>query len=194
MKLRLSARSPDPTPKITLRFGGQKSNGVSVDNEALRRQQDLVRAGANGLGPVVGNGASSHPSPCKSFGSSHSRSDPTPIPPISQGSHEVNRSGPAEHPNTYTNGVKSESQIGQSPALGSVQLSRDSIGSHEAMQSPNLAASIMPPPASVTPRLPSGSPRPPTGHSNNHGSHAHNLNNPLASYWRQPGKGKYFAS
>ncbi|KAL2058243.1 hypothetical protein ABVK25_001861 [Lepraria finkii] len=55
VKLRMPAKSPEPS-KITLKFGGQKPSGpvaMSVDNEALKRQQDLVRAGANGhTGPA----------------------------------------------------------------------------------------------------------------------------------------------
>ena len=54
----MPAKSPEP-PRITLRFGGQRqqgSSGVSVDSEALKRQQDLVNAGANGRGSLTGNG------------------------------------------------------------------------------------------------------------------------------------------
>ena len=52
----MPAKSPEPS-KITLKFGGQKSTGtpaMSVDNEALKRQQDLVRAGANGHATATG--------------------------------------------------------------------------------------------------------------------------------------------
>jgi len=54
----MPAKTPEP-PKITLRFGGQRPqgpSGVSVDSEALKRQQDLVNAGANGRVPFTGNG------------------------------------------------------------------------------------------------------------------------------------------
>lgn len=53
----MPAKSPEP-PKITLKFGGQKATGsasMSVDNESLKRQQELVRAGANGYAPGKGN-------------------------------------------------------------------------------------------------------------------------------------------
>ena len=53
VKLTMGGKSPEPPPKITLRFGNPKANhssGVSVDTEALKRQQDLVRAGVNGQG------------------------------------------------------------------------------------------------------------------------------------------------
>ena len=52
----MPAKSPEP-PKITLKFGGQKmtsSASMSVDNESLKRQQELVRAGANGFTPGKG--------------------------------------------------------------------------------------------------------------------------------------------
>ena len=52
----MPAKSPEP-PKITLKFGGQKmtnSASMSIDNESLKRQQELVRAGANGYAPEKG--------------------------------------------------------------------------------------------------------------------------------------------
>ena len=54
VKLTMGAKSPEPPPKITLKFGNPKpgtSAGLSVDGEALKRQQDLVRAGVNGQRP-----------------------------------------------------------------------------------------------------------------------------------------------
>ena len=56
-KVKLRMPAPDP-PKITLKFGSQKvagSTGVSIDSESLKRQQDLVNAGANGKTPTSGN-------------------------------------------------------------------------------------------------------------------------------------------
>lgn len=53
VKLTMGGKSPEPPPKITLKFGNPKPNhsaGVSVDTEALKRQQELVRAGVNGHG------------------------------------------------------------------------------------------------------------------------------------------------
>lgn len=52
----MPARTPEP-PKITLKFGGQKATGpatMPVDSEALKRQQDLVRAGSNGYASATG--------------------------------------------------------------------------------------------------------------------------------------------
>ena len=52
----MPVKSPEPS-KITLKFGGQKGGAtpaMSVDNEALKRQQELVRAGANGHATVTG--------------------------------------------------------------------------------------------------------------------------------------------
>ena len=190
VKLRLSAKSPEPTPKITLRFG-QKPNGstgVAIDNEALKRQQDLVKAGANGQGSAATD-ETSRPGPRNPFGSSHSGSGAAPIPSLQRLSQERARSGSAENPATSLNGVKSEGH-GRSPALSAVQLDRDQDGSSETRQSPNAAASTMPPPSSVTPRLPSGSPFPQTATATTH-NHMSNTN-PVAydPLWRQPGKGK----
>ena len=49
-------KSPEPS-KITLKFGSQKgitTAAMSVDSEALKRQQELVRAGANGHATISG--------------------------------------------------------------------------------------------------------------------------------------------
>ena len=187
VKLRLSAKSPEPTPKITLRFG-QKSNGsagVAIDSEALKRQQDLVKAGTNGQGSATIH-ETPRPGPRNPFGSSHSGSAAAPIPTLQRLSQERARSSSAEHPATSMNGVKSEGP-GKSPALSAVQLNRDLDVSSEARQSPSAAASIMPPPSSVTPRLPSGSPHPQSVTTNSYNSSAHSA--ALDPRWRQPGKG-----
>lgn len=185
VKLRLSAKSPEPAPKITLRFG-QKSNGstgVAIDSDALKRQQDLVKAGTNGQGAVTTNGTP-HPGPRNPFGSSHSGSGAAPIPTLHRLSQERARSSSAENPASSMNGVKSEG-TGKSPALSAVQLNRYL---DEARQSPNAAASTMPPPSSVTPRLPSGSPHPQATTMNTHNSNIHAM--PFDPRWRQPGKGE----
>ena len=187
VKLRLSAKSPEPTPKITLRFG-QKSNsssGVAIDNEALKRQQDLVKAGANGQGATATNGTT-RPSPRNPFGSSHSGSGAAPNPSLHRLSQERTRSSSAENPATSMNGVKSEGP-GISPALSAVQLNRDLNGSNEARHSPNTVPTTMPPPTSITPRLPSGSPHP-QAITNTYTSYTH----PVAfdPRCRQPGKGE----
>lgn len=56
LKLKMSAKSSEPgTPRLTLKVAGQNSetpskddgpSGVAVDNESLKRQQALVRAGS----------------------------------------------------------------------------------------------------------------------------------------------------
>ena len=109
----------DP-PKITLKFGQRQhaSAGVSVDQEALTRQQNLVR-GAASIQSV--NGAPQAPNRNLISGS---------LPP-SRGSQERPSTGPGDH---SVNGIKSEVSHGHSPALGKVQ--------------PNGIAStpVMPPP------------------------------------------------
>ena len=128
----MPVKSPEPS-KITLKFGGQKGTGapaMSVDSEALKRQQDLVRAGANGHATATGSSTtSSLGQPSRERGASVSQ-----VP----------------------NGLKAETSHGQSPALKSIQLN----GSNETRQSPNLGSGQMPPPAGVSTRLPSGSPHP----------------------------------
>lgn len=194
VKLRMSARSPEPSqPKLKLHFGASKPQapianataGVAVDDEALKRQQDLVKAGANGHG-AAGDGASSRPGPRNPFGGSHSGSNSTPIPTLGQ----ISRSASAASPPVTVNGVKSEVQAGQSPALGAVELRRNSSASNEAAQSPHPTTLSMPPPSSVTPRLPSGSPHPPTNMITTHAPPPHVPPIAFDSRWRQPGKGK----
>ena len=128
----MPVKSPEPS-KITLKFGGQKGTGapaMSVDSEALKRQQDLVRAGANGHATAPGT---------------------TALPTLGQPFHERSASVPQ-----VPNGLKAEANHGQSPALSSIQLN----GSSEARQSPKLGSGQMPPPAVSSTRLPSDSPRP----------------------------------
>lgn len=179
VKLKMStAKSPEPgPPKIMLRVGGQKAvtaqitgtPGVTVDSEALARQKHLVDAGANGHATSAGNGVVS-------------RQGSAPAP------QDKTDSGSTKSPTPMFNGVKSEAQPGQSPALGTVQLRRPSNDTNEAAQSPQIMASTMPPPSSVTPRLPSGSPHP---QAQNHGTHTTSsaATNAFDSKWRQPGKG-----
>ncbi|KAL8947698.1 MAG: hypothetical protein Q9222_006052 [Ikaeria aurantiellina] len=117
VKLRMPAKSPEP-PKITLKFGSSKSNtanGVSIDNEALKRQQDLVNAGMNGQ-------AAARTGSQATLGGSHSGTKVNGIPPIPRNSQERTRSGSAEKP--AINGVKSEASLAQSPALAAVHAER----------------------------------------------------------------------
>ena len=188
-----SAKSPEPTqPKIMLRVGGQKpstaltpstSAGVAVDSEALERQKHLVKAGANGQGMSTGNAAGARPGSGISSGQSASGSTPTLT--LGQLPHDKNQAASATVSSPLANGVKSEVQPGQSPALGAVELRRPSNSTDEATQSPRAAASAMPPPSSVTPRLASGSPHPQTQNHTNPAS-----TKGVDSKWRQPGKGK----
>lgn len=178
----MPAKSPEP-PKITLKFGGQKATGsasMSVDNESLKRQQELVRAGVNGYAPGKGNTTSL---PRSIFGLSHSRSGSIPTPASSRLSHE--RSGSAEH---AMSGMKTETAHGQSPALNAIP-----NGSSEARQSPSASNLQMPPPMHVSSRMPSDSPNPhatpsavaPTSQASN---------TPFNSRLRQPGKGNFLVS
>lgn len=137
---------------------------MSVDSEALKRQQDLVKAGVNGQGAMNVNGL-----PRAGLTSS----DPGLPNSVSQ---ESPRSASAEGPVHVSNGIKNEVPLRQSPALSAIQPSRDLS---ESVQTPHSSLSNMPPPSSVTPRPPSNSPHPsaaPTPPS-------------VDSRLRQPGKG-----
>lgn len=192
----MSARSPETNPKITLRFGGQKaggSAGVSVDSDALKRQQDLVKAGANGQAAATGD-----PTPrsgtLNPFGGSPSALGLTKVPSLHTASQDSTRSASDERPTSSANGVKNELPPGQSPALGAVQLNRELSRSSDPTHSPKLAVSSMPPPSSVTSRKASNSPHPPTAANNLHGWNAQPSATSFDSRWRQAGKGELHQS
>lgn len=132
VKLRMPAKSPEPS-KITLKFGGQKSAGtpaMSVDNEALKRQQDLVRAGANGHATAPG-----------------STSTPSLGKPFSE--RGVSAGGPV--------GLKAEASYGQSPALNAIQLNgiaeaRQSPGASNIQMHPPMSQSSRLPSSSPHPQ------------------------------------------
>ncbi|KAI9714229.1 MAG: hypothetical protein M1812_006450 [Candelaria pacifica] len=210
IKLNMSTKSPGPAPKIKLRVNAvQKgspapvtpsnargvankavSPDVAIDGGALEWQQKHVQAGINGHDASTRSG-SKNP-----FGSSGSGPAAGNIPTLSSLSLDRANSASAASPTPSTSAVKAEIQAGQSPALSTVnpsgsngEVRRDSHGSNQAVQSPYLGASAMPPPSSVTPRLPSGSPHPSIQ------PHAHLPYIPNAvpvapsdSKWRQPGK------
>ena len=179
VKLRLPAKTPEPPPKITLRFGqkpaSENVNGVTIDNEALKRQQDLVKAGTSGSVSTT-NG-----DPSKSPGkNSHSLSLMASQTSVLNHLVQDRRSGSAASPPT-SNGIKSELQHTQSPALPAITMRHGSSTSNEGAQSPQNTSTAMPPPASVNPRV---SPLPP-----GYVPHNYHQSNPLDSRLRQPGKG-----
>ncbi|KAL8987907.1 MAG: hypothetical protein Q9177_002942 [Variospora cf. flavescens] len=159
VRLRMPAKSPEP-PKITLKFGTSKQSsttGVSVDNEALKRQQDLVNAGMNGQASVRAGQNNSN-------GASQQVPMPNGVPNIQKTSQE--RPGSGSTDKRAINGMKSETSIGPSPPLAAEQMSIDRSSSLGARQSPN--PSMMPPPhTSLASRVPSGSPYP-QSYSMNH--------------------------
>ncbi|KAL8785467.1 MAG: hypothetical protein Q9195_008610 [Heterodermia aff. obscurata] len=164
-KVKLRMPAPDPPTKITLKFGGQKqtgSTGVSIDSESLKRQQELVNAGANGKTSATDKG--------------------TPV------IRERPRSDSADHP--VINGVKKESALSQSPTLGAVQVNGD-FRRPNARQSPNSANMAMPPPLNNASRMASGSPLPQAPVLNNHIPTSHaptNTTAPFDNRWRPQGK------
>ena len=168
----MPAKSPEPS-KITLKFGGQKGTGsvaMSVDNEALKRQQDLVRAGANG-----------HTGSTATWPRNASLDSPNIIGTTRP---SQDRSGSTEH---AMNGLKAEASHGQSPALNAIQMN----GVNEVRRSPSAANLNMPPPLNLSSRLPSGSPHP-QSLVNGAGPTSHTPATPFNTRFRQPGKGRYW--
>lgn len=165
----MPAKSPEPS-KITLKFGGQKASGaaaMSIDSEALKRQQDLVRAGSNGQRPGSGNVMPSYGFPvCSHDGI---------------GAPTLQRDG-SDH---ATNGLKAEAINGLSPALDAIQIN----GTNEGRQSPSTANLHMLPPMNLPGRPHSGSPHP-QALTNGAGPTSHVTATPFNSRFRQPGKGK----
>ena len=177
----MPAKSPEP-PKITLKFGSSKpsaASGVSVDNEALKRQQDLVNAGMNGQ-------ASIRASPRVSFEGSQNVQIANGVHGLQRASQERTSSASADNP--AVNGVKTETSMGQSPALAAVQLSANRSGSLDARQSPHPSL-MPPPPANLAPRLPSGSPHPQSNTLNNYSASGYSSSSQYESSRRQSGKG-----
>ncbi|KAL8977934.1 MAG: hypothetical protein Q9205_006366 [Flavoplaca limonia] len=180
VKLRMPAKTPEP-PKITLKFGTSKpagASGVSVDSEALRRQQDLVNAGMNGqastrAGPRVQAGG---PQILPAANGVHSLPRP---------SQERTSGSSADRPTV--NGLKTEPSMGQSPGVVAAQLSANRSGSQDARQSPN-PSSMPPPSATLAPRLPSGSPHPYSYATNHYSSSGYSSASQYESSRRQSGK------
>lgn len=212
LKINMSA----PKPSIKLRFGGQKASpapsapdtpagrssgtpGVIVDSGALERQQRHVQAGMNGQRPSSSGTPSQTPASRNPFGGS--RPGSASIPPIGL---DTDQSVAAVSPPAVVNGVKSESQATQSPALNSIRLSsgapenpKESQRPSVPAQVPQLAGSAMPPPQNSTPRPASGSPHPnpPAGHhSGTQGYHPQSYYTPqpagFETYRRAPGKSR----
>ncbi|MCJ1290029.1 hypothetical protein MMC34_001564 [Xylographa carneopallida] len=184
VKLRLTANktTPELQPKIMLRMGPkattESTNGVAVDNEALKRQQDHVKAGTNGHTAMTNGGVSS----------TKLAADPDAL--INSTSVTPNRlsqdrtGGKVATSSMATNGIKSEGQHRPSPTIPATIARHNSNTSTEYPRSPHNASTSMPPPTGITPRLPSGSPHPQIHHiSQNNQSY-----NPLDSRWRLPGK------
>ena len=186
VKLRLTANktTPELQPKIMLRMGQkvttESANGVAVDNEALKRQQDHVKAAANGH-TAISNGDSSTKLATSPDALMMSKS-------LTQDHMSQDRvGGIIATTSTATNGIKSETQLRQSPAIPAIVARHNSNTSIEYPQSPHNASTSMPPPIGITPRLPSGSPHPQMHHT----SQNNQTCNPLDSRWRLPGRGKY---
>ena len=156
-KVKLTMKAAQEPPKITLKFGQRSgtTTGVSVDQEALARQQNLVRGAAHGQGA---NGATQPPARNHLSGS---------LPP-GRGSQERSSAGATEQ---GVNGIKREASHGHSPALGKMQL--NGVGGPGSL--------AMPPPLNQTPQLSYGSPHPVTANGTAYSvtSHSSVSKNPM---------------
>lgn len=179
VKLRLPTKEPEQAKKVTLhvtpRVSNHDASGVTIDTEALKRQNELVNAGINGKVEVRSNGVRRG-----------SLSHQDMIPSTNERQSKSRRSGSAASLTPLTNGVKNEAQLRKSPAPG-LAMARNA--SHGSTSSPRRASTSMPPPTYATPRLASGSPYP---QMNNMPGLA--PANPLDSRWRLPGKGRLIPS
>ncbi|KAI9656051.1 MAG: hypothetical protein M1821_005112 [Bathelium mastoideum] len=171
LKLKSSTSQPTPKPPGTkLRLGGAKASpapppdtpaanprpsstpGVSVDSEALRRQQELIQAGVNG------QTSEKRPSSRNPFSSSRPGSAAPPMPPLSRSQQNSS----AGSPPLSSSGVKAEASHGAS-ASPAPQPLRSASGAPDGRGPSPLPNATMPPP-STAPRIPSGSPLP-NGHT-----------------------------
>lgn len=204
LRLRVGASTPEPPPqRLTLKLPGQKAgvtkekkpqSGMSVDNESLKRQQDLVKAGSNGQDirdtPPISRSLRRPPaSPTSSAGKGTG--------PQAQ----KRRSSASSPPRSALATVKSEAQTLPSPSSAMVPSRENSQESGKpaavspgpissAGSAPRSSIPPMPPPSSITRRHQSSSPC----HLNNPAPNSQtglNSTSPLDSILWQPGKGKF---
>lgn len=139
-RIKLSAGRPKQVLHLGARASPAPASGVTVDNDALARQKQLVQAGVNGQ---------QTPLPRRpSLPTSRSASQA----PAAAGAVQL-QDGKAASPPLTALGVKAEKSVAPSPSLATARLHS---AAPDARQSP-LPSSIMPPPA---PRPASGSPHP----------------------------------
>ena len=194
IKLKMG-KTPEPVQKLKIKMPGQTAgsddsrSGMAVDSDALRRQQEVVRAGSNGQGLPRPSSSSNQTGPRNPFGGSTPSC--TPIPALSSIVQERTRSASAASPVLSASGVKSESRSGQSPSA----VPNDASKSNQVQSSasPQTAtAPSMPPPANMTPRPPSNSPRPQSDPTPAYTPYipAPAATSAVDSRFRQAGKGK----
>lgn len=162
-------KAAQENPKITLKFGQRPSAtaGVSVDQEALARQQSLVRGAANGQG-ANGQGANG-------TDQSSARTQQPGSVLTGKSSQERLSVGPLEQ---GVNGIKRELSHGHSPAIGKA-LPNGVGGSGNP---------TMPPPVNQALQLPHGSPHPTTANGNAYAAPIYNNIPKNPSHLRPEGK------
>lgn len=162
VKLTMSTKAPEPS-KITLHVGPRPSpGGVSVDAEALKRQREMVQAGANGIAALTSAASSVGALP---------QSATTPM--------VLSNGAASQLSPPMGNGVKHESKASTSPAPSVIAQGNSVNGTVTAPRT------SMPPPA-MAPPLPSGSPYPQAGFQTTY----HQSMNPIDSRFRLAGKSK----
>ena len=173
----MSTKEQEQPKKVTLhvtpRANNHDTSGVTIDTEALKRQNELVNAGINGKVEVRANGAR-RPS------TSHQDT----MPSTSEMQSTSMRSGSATSLTQLTNGANNEAQLRKSPAPGVPMARNASHGSMTGTSSHRQGSTSMPPPTYTTPRAASGSPYPQTNNTS-----VPAPVNPLDYRWRLPGKG-----
>lgn len=163
--------NPPTSTKIKLKMSGQGSaaagletgqSGMAVDNDALQRQQEVVRAGSNGQG--LPKSASSQTGTKNPFGGSTQST--TPIPALASATQERTRSASAASPALSASGVKAEGPSGQSPSITAFDASKDIVVAPASSSPQTASAPTLQAPASATPQPAGETPRPPSGQNN----------------------------
>jgi hypothetical protein len=206
IRLRMgSTKTPEPLPqKLTLRLPGKAGDpsssmemlqsGVTVDSEALKRQQELVRAGSNGL-EVPRNSTP----PARNL-RDRSGSGTRCISAMSRRSQdqEIQGSTFGASPVPSTSAIKSEILAGQSPSLTALHSNHDSYDSSKHSNESPFAVSLESsaglntfPPPNATPAPNCVSLRSSLTQTYNLSSHNMSVHvvSPLDSRLRKPGKG-----
>jgi hypothetical protein len=171
---KIKLKMPEPGPKITLKFGGNRASPADSPAPQVAPQTN----GANG---TALNGTNRR----NPFGGAHSSA--TPVPTLEQLERARSMSGSVPSPTPSNSApVKNEDAARNSPAL---QQSYNSFrGGSQAVSTPGLSGNGMPPPS--TPGLQNMFSQGGYAQSFSHQPPYQPPNPSFDSKWRQPGKSK----